>query len=145
MVKQVIVMRKDLKNVKGEKVHTGKLISQGAHAAMSFLTRRIADVNSYINHDGISGDILIKFKNDVDFLSIDEWLGNSFTKVTLKVHSEAELLKIFELAIEAGLLVHLIKDNGTTEFGGVPTYTCLAIGPNEAEEIDKITGHLSLF
>lgn len=42
------------------------------------------------------------------------------------------------------LNVSLVTDSGRTEFGGVPTKTCLAIGPNKIEEIDKITGHLPL-
>jgi len=31
-----------------------------------------------------------------------------------------------------------------TEFHGVPTNTCLAIGPDLAEKIDSITGDLEL-
>jgi PTH2 family peptidyl-tRNA hydrolase len=33
---------------------------------------------------------------------------------------------------------------GKTEFNGVPTKTCLGIGPAKAEKIDKITGDLKL-
>jgi PTH2 family peptidyl-tRNA hydrolase len=46
--------------------------------------------------------------------------------------------------LEAGLEVHLITDNGKTEFHGEPTRTCLAIGPDDAEKIDAITGRLQL-
>jgi PTH2 family peptidyl-tRNA hydrolase len=35
-------------------------------------------------------------------------------------------------------------DAGLTEFNGVPTKTCIAIGPNWSDEIDEITGHLKL-
>lgn len=38
----------------------------------------------------------------------------------------------------------LIQDHGLTEFGGVPTYTAVAIGPAEDVVIDRITGELSL-
>jgi PTH2 family peptidyl-tRNA hydrolase len=38
----------------------------------------------------------------------------------------------------------LIIDSGKTEFGGVPTKTCLAIGPDYSEKIDKVTGNLKL-
>jgi len=38
--KQVIVMRADLRNKQGQKIHTGKLIAQACHAAMAFLTKR---------------------------------------------------------------------------------------------------------
>ena len=44
----------------------------------------------------------------------------------------------------AGLLCSLIQDAGLTEFDGVPTYTCCAIGPNWDEDVNKITGHLKL-
>jgi peptidyl-tRNA hydrolase len=39
----------------------------------------------------------------------------------------------------------MIVDSGKTEFGGVSTTTCCAIGPNEAEAIDQITGPNGVF
>jgi PTH2 family peptidyl-tRNA hydrolase len=39
----------------------------------------------------------------------------------------------------------VINDSGKTEFGGVPTKTCLALGPDLAERIDALTGHLELY
>ena len=76
----------------------------------------------------------------------NEWLINGlFTKIVTQVDSEAELMSVFQAATDAGLTVHLITDAGLTEFNGVPTRTCLAIGPNKSEEIDKITGHLKLY
>ena len=44
----------------------------------------------------------------------------------------------------AGLNRSLIQDAGLTEFKGIPTLTCCAIGPNESEKIDLITGSLQL-
>ena len=58
--------------------------------------------------------------------------------------SEEELMAIHHKAVEAGLEVHLIRDSGKTELHGVPTRTCLAIGPDEAQKIDEITGALQL-
>ncbi|MGK4455994.1 peptidyl-tRNA hydrolase [Klebsiella pneumoniae] len=52
---------------------------------------------------------------------------------------------MFQKAQEADLTVSLITDSGLTEFNGVPTNTCLAIGPHKASKIDAITGHLPLF
>jgi peptidyl-tRNA hydrolase, PTH2 family len=66
------------------------------------------------------------------------------TKICVRVDSESELLEIARKAEDAGLTVHVITDAGHTEFGGVPTKTCLAIGPDEDEKIDAITGHLKL-
>ena len=44
------------------------------------------------------------------------WLEGSLRKVTVKVGSEAELLAVYEKALQAGLAVHLITDRGLTEF-----------------------------
>lgn len=66
------------------------------------------------------------------------------TKIYVRVDSEAELLEIAQKAQEAGLIVHVITDAGHTEFAGVPTKTCLAIGPDEADKIDAVTGNLKL-
>lgn len=123
-IKQVIVIRKDLK------MRRGKEIAQGAHASLAFLTRRIR--NQAISLWEIS--------------PVEQyWIDSSFKKVCLQVDSEAELLQIEGEAARAGLEVNLIQDSGLTEFGGVPTYTCLAIGPDYAEKIDKITSKLKLY
>ncbi|MBK7398941.1 MAG: peptidyl-tRNA hydrolase [Myxococcales bacterium] len=58
---------------------------------------------------------------------------------------EAELVEVFTRARAAGLPAHLIRDAGRTEFGGVPTLTCCAIGPADAAAIDAITGNLTLY
>lgn len=113
-------MRSDLRNTDGHKIRTGKLIAQGAHASMGAILR------------------------DLDDPRVGEWLANSFTKVCVKVDSEQELVDIWDAAIKAGLLTQLITDNGLTEFGGVPTTTCCAIGPDTAENLAPITGHLRL-
>lgn len=67
------------------------------------------------------------------------------TKVCLKVNSEKELLEAYQNAIKSGLKANIITDAGRTEFNGIPTKTAVAIGPNKASEIDKITGGLKLY
>jgi len=138
-IKQVIVMRKDLKNSKGEKVRTGKLIAQGAHASM----KAILDKGhfGYLGSSAKTEFIIELEKED----PIRDWIEGLFTKVCLQVNSENELMDIYIEANKANLPCALIKDSGLTEFGGVPTRTCIAIGPAKSEEIDKITGHLPLF
>lgn len=125
MVKQVIVIRKDLK------MRRGKEIAQAAHASIAFLTKKIRPANT------------LSFA----FLNIEEceWINGIFTKICVCVNSEQELLDIHEKALAANLTSHLIEDCGLTEFHGVATKTCLAIGPNYATDIDKITGHLTLY
>jgi len=123
-IKQVIVMRHDLK------MRRGKQIAQGAHASISFLCRRLQNGGSVSLDD---------FPEDQQV-----WLRGSFAKVCVRVNSEEELIAIYDRAVEAGLEVHLITDSGKTEFHGVPTRTCLAVGPADAEKIDAITGELEL-
>ena len=123
-IKQVIVMRHDLK------MRRGKQIAQGAHASMSLLCRR------FQNQPSVS---LTDFSD-----SERAWLAGSFAKICCRVNSEEELMSIHEQAISAGLQVHLITDSGKTEFHGQPTRTCLAIGPDDAAKIDAVTGHLEL-
>ncbi len=72
------------------------------------------------------------------------WITGSFAKVCCRVDSQEELVEIHDKAVEVGLEVQLITDTGKTEFHGDPTKACLAIGPDDAEKIDAITGHLDL-
>ena len=123
-IKQVIVMRHDLK------MRRGKQIAQGAHASMSFLCRRLQE----------AGSVSLDDLTDVH----RAWLTGAFAKVCCRVDSEEELMQVHDKAVEAGLEVYLITDSGRTEFHGQPTRTCLAIGPEEADKIDAITGHLQL-
>ena len=39
---------------------------------------------------------------------------------------------------------HGTPKGGFTEFNGVPTFTCIAVGPDKSEKIDLITGGLPL-
>lgn len=134
-VKQVIVMRKDLK------VRRGKEIAQGAHASSAWLTERIAKAKKFGHHTTHSIQV-----QDIEFTE-DEmaWMGGRFTKVCVQVENEKELRTIFGKAKAAGLNAHLITDAGLTEFKGVPTVTCVGIGPNKADEIDVVTGELKLY
>ncbi len=123
-IKQVIVMRHDLK------MRRGKQIAQGAHASMAFLTRRLQSRSSVCMDDFSPNE--------------QTWIMGSFAKVCVRCNSEEELMTIHDKAIEMGLEVHLITDSGRTEFHGQPTRTCLAIGPDDASKIDQVTGHLEL-
>ena len=129
LTKQVIVIRRDLR------MRRGKEIAQGAHASTAWLAERVLarlTPAASVNH--------------VQFSQAERaWLTSSFRKVTVKVGSEPELLAVYEKAREAGLAAHLITDRGLTEFGGVPTRTCLAIGPDYDDLIDPVTGDLELY
>jgi PTH2 family peptidyl-tRNA hydrolase len=121
--KQVIVMRNDLN------MRKGKMVAQGAHAAIK--------------------DLVLKFMSGATVDSLDaaekDWYGSNFKKVCVQADSEEQLLQIFDAATAKGLRVHLITDKGLTEFGGVPTNTCLAVGPHFDEDFVGITDLLRLF
>jgi PTH2 family peptidyl-tRNA hydrolase len=74
---------------------------------------------------------------------IEKWSIEGAKKVILKVKDEVELLKYKKEAEKIGLKVALIKDAGKTvlEPG---TITCLGIGPDKEEKIDKVTSKLKM-
>jgi PTH2 family peptidyl-tRNA hydrolase len=121
MPKQVIVIRQDLR------MRRGKEIAQGAHASMMWLLDRIRQPG-------------FRF-SEVE----QEWLDGLFAKVCVRVQSEEALMEVVRKAKEAGVMVYLMTDAGRTEFHGLPTPTCCAVGPDFAERIDPITGRLELY
>lgn len=125
-VKQVIVARRDLG------MRKGKLAAQVAHASLGTLTM-------FLTKSIISGSY--KFYPPEEMI---QWLNDSFVKVVVGCNTEEELLELKRRAEELKLINKLITDNGTTEFHGVPTKTCLAIGPGKNYLIDKVTRHLRL-
>jgi PTH2 family peptidyl-tRNA hydrolase len=72
-----------------------------------------------------------------------EWLAEGQPKVVLKVNSAEELLAVAVRATAAELPSQLIEDAGRTQLTpGTPT--CCAVGPAAADQIDTVTGELSL-
>lgn len=157
--KQVIVVRREYPDGRGgvRRLRTGKMIAQACHASMAFLTRRI-NFAQYDQAFDASGDYFLGEKELVQqgdpfwskWASFGiseeerEWLESSFRKICVYVNSEEELLDVYAKAKSAGLEAHLVTDSGFTEFDGVPTNTCVAIGPHESSRIDLVTGHLPL-
>jgi len=138
--KQVIVMRNDLN------MRKGKMVAQGAHASMKVILDNMQllqpsdkTVNVTTVENGKVSRRLLIYDDDS---ALKNWIDGIFTKICLYVSSESELEQIYNEAKEAGILCSLIEDVGLTEFNGVKTKTCCAIGPEWSEKIDKITGHL---
>jgi peptidyl-tRNA hydrolase, PTH2 family len=73
----------------------------------------------------------------------DAWHSTGMKKSVLKVVDEKEMFTYQQLAKNEGLVTAVITDAGRTvvEPG---TKTCMAIGPDDAEKIDKVTGKLKL-
>ena len=141
--KQVIVMRNDTE----PKMRKGKMCAQAAHASLAVLLE--AFFGEYgnrewdeIKHHGIYRS----FHKEVvlhDGDPITEWINNSFVKVVVQ-GTLSDVVNSYNEAKKAGIPCSLIEDKGLTEFGGKITVTCCAIGPDDPEKIDKITGHLKL-
>lgn len=123
--KQVIVIRKDLN------MRKGKMVAQGAHAAMGALLHYMQQ-----REPG--------YWEFTPPEEVEAWLNSSFTKICVSVDSEFELLKIYKKAQDANIPRSLIEDNGKTEFNGEKTFTAVAVGPAEIDKVDKITGKLRL-
>jgi PTH2 family peptidyl-tRNA hydrolase len=127
-MKQVIVMRTDLN------MRKGKMIAQGAHAALGCLVG--CDIS--VEHLADRTERVISIPTNVRY-----WIGLGMKKVCVRADSEEELLALHAKAMEAGLSSFLVTDAGHTEFKG-PTNTCIAIGPADDDAVDEITGHLKL-
>lgn len=136
-VKQVIVMRADLG------MRKGKMIAQGAHASLKVFLDR---AQAHFPIIRCAEDAHAPPKLHIPLLTKEEelWVFGEFTKICVQVSSEEALLGIVAKAKEAGLPVALVIDKGRTEFNGVLTPTCCAIGPAKSEDIDLITGGLVL-
>ncbi|MEM3154323.1 MAG: peptidyl-tRNA hydrolase Pth2 [Candidatus Woesearchaeota archaeon] len=100
------------------KLAKGKMAAQASHASV--------------------GAVLKSHKDD-----IKKWQEQGMKKIILKVKDVQELNEYKKKAEDAGLVVALITDAGHTHLKP-GTITCLGIGPDKEEKIDKITGKLSL-
>ena len=132
MIKQVIVLRKDLN------MRKGKMCAQASHAFMKIFFDR-AKFHSNEHGTGLPCEMRTPLDKEMEV-----WAKGTFAKIVLGVESEEELLQAYADAQEAGLPCALITDVGRTEFHGEPTNTAIAIGPAKAEDIDPITGSMKL-
>lgn len=132
VVKQVIVMRKDLH------MRKGKMIAQGAHASVDSLL-------SFFSYRSQSGMITRSVTYDQES-PLNEWLNGMYAKICLYVESEEELVALYDrIRTESPQIpVSMIVDAGLTEFHGEETKTCIGIGPWWSDEIDVFTGQLNL-
>jgi peptidyl-tRNA hydrolase, PTH2 family len=78
-----------------------------------------------------------------DDQKVKAWRAKGMKKVILKVDGEKDLLEFNQFAKDAKITSALITDAGRTEIAP-GTITCLAIGPEKEDIIDKITSNLKL-
>lgn len=123
--KQVIVVRKDLN------MRKGKIAVQCSHASMKVLLDLGKVEGHTLTIPHLTPEMVV-------------WLTGRFTKVVVSVDSEEELMEIQRRADQKGLPSALIIDSGATEFNGVPTATCVAVGPAHPDAFIGVTDHLKL-
>ena len=111
-MKQVMVIRNDLKMSKG------KMAAQACHASLGAYKKS-------------------------DPQRIRKWELEGEKKVVVRAKDLRELYEIYEIVKNTDIPVYLVQDAGRTELPK-GTVTCLGIGPDEDEKIDKITSELKL-
>jgi PTH2 family peptidyl-tRNA hydrolase len=131
MLKQVIVVRDDLK------LDKGKMAVQVARAS-----RWACETANYM--DVQDWRVRPEWRPFIgDDTALDEYPLEKTAVVRAK--DLAELKTIFTEAVEAGLPTSgLVKDLGLTGFIPRGSITCFAIGPADEAAIDKITKRLRL-
>ncbi|MFB6090297.1 MAG: peptidyl-tRNA hydrolase Pth2 [Halobellus sp.] len=97
----------------------GKLAAQVAHASLS----------AY---------------EDTDDRTRKRWKGEGQKKVVLKADGEDALFRLADEAERLGLPNAVVRDAGHTQLDP-GTVTCLAVGPGPDDEVDRVTGDLSLY
>jgi peptidyl-tRNA hydrolase, PTH2 family len=100
------------------KLSAGKLAAQVAHGSVEALLRSHKDY-------------------------ISAWRKEGMKKIVLKVQSVNDLKEFQRKAESQGLVSALVVDGGHTEIPA-GTVTCLGIGPDKEDKIDKVTGGLPL-
>lgn len=113
--KLALIVRSDLRLTKG------KIAAQCSHAA----------VQCYIESSRAEPKLL------------SEWLASGQPKIVLRVADLNELLDIRQRCRLAGFVAEEICDAGRTQIAA-GTVTVLGVGPNSAEEMNAILGHLKL-
>lgn len=113
--KMVIVVRTDLG------MSVGKMIAQACHAAVA-CSEQAKKTHSK---------------------QWARWRDEGAKKVALEAESFEELKELTSKAEQLDIAYVLIQDAGHTEVAPGTT-TCLGLGPDQAQRVDKVTGNLPL-
>lgn len=120
--KMAIVVRKDLKLSKG------KLAGQVSHAAIGCYKKVKEDeLNTLLNED-----------------IAEKWFEEGQVKVILQVPTEEDLHQLVAKCVLQEVPCFEVRDLGLTELEP-NTFTCVGIGPDLSDKINRITGSLKLW
>ncbi|KAL5286704.1 hypothetical protein ACFFRR_007986 [Megaselia abdita] len=114
-LKMALVVRTDLKMTKG------KIAAQCSHAAIMCYQESM-----YENGE-----------------TLRNWVLTGQPKIVVKVDSLEQMKEIFDRAVKDGVTAKGVMDAGKTQLEP-GTETVIGLGPDDAEKIDKIVGHLKL-
>ena len=117
-IKQVIIIREDLKNFN---ISVGKMAVQVAHGAVEGF-RLVLRTNPKIAR---------------------AWIHQGQKKILLRVPTLAKLIEKYRIADDLNIPASIIVDAGLTELPP-NTPTVLVLGPWYADIIDKVSGNLPL-
>lgn len=73
----------------------------------------------------------------------EDWEREGQKKVVVECENLEELLSLYQKSLAEKLPTAIVQDAGLTQIEK-GTKTCIGIGPDEEEKIDKITGSLKL-
>lgn len=141
MIKQYIILRKNVKTVTGAPVSPAKLAVMTAHASMAFLSHMI------MNNEK-DGSVAMMISSD-----LKEWLEGIFTKILLQAKNLHAMEKIIQRVKENGLEEEkdffLIKDSCLTELipdeGSDRCLIAIGFRPMEEEKIAPIVKKLQCY
>jgi len=85
--------------------------------------------------------VLDCFLRSDDSKLLRDWMNEGGKKIVLKTKKLEDIFSLKEAAKRAGLVTSVIKDAGHTEIKP-GTVTCIGIGPDKEEKIDKVTKDL---
>lgn len=134
--KQVIIIRKDLN------MRKGKMVAQGGHASIGVIFNFMTP--NYKNPGEVTREFTLTLPEGKTGEFMYHWMTGIFKKIVVGAESLSELVEAYNQAKAEGIPCSIIEDAGLTEFGGNVTITAVAIGPDDPEKIDKITGKFSL-
>ena len=125
-VKMVILVREDLG------MSPGKVAAQTAHAGLTWLAEKMGQGTA------LTPNQRKWLYGEPHVLRTTNCFG-AMKKIVLSVKDYSQLKEYEDMAKQSGLIVNKIFDEG------MRAYTCLAIGPNNEDEIDKLTKKLCLY
>ncbi len=99
------------------KMSRGKIAAQAAHGSVAALSKSTASAYS-------------------------AWVSTGMKKVVLRIKGKKELLDLYKEA-KKKFPTAIVKDAGQTQVKS-GTITCLAIGPADDADMDRLTGKLRL-